>query len=649
MARPEGFEPPTCGLEGRCSIQLSYGRADPVFWRPGVLRRNDYKPAQGVTMHSPTLKSRREALAALAAVAGVPGFPASTAEAAQNPRPANRPPAPDDETAGITERTIAEAEKLHGISFTPAERRQLVQAVPADVAGVAAVRKVPKDRSLMPALHFDPRIPGKSYRAQPNRVYLTAEIRKSIPQEPAAIALASVREQAHWLRTRQITSRKLTDLYLERITRIAPKLHCFITVTADLARAQADAADRELAAGRDRGPLHGIPYGIKDVFDTAGIRTTWGAAPFKDRVPREDAAVVTKLREAGSVLLGKLSTGNLAYGSAWFGGDTRNPWNLGESSGGSSAGSGSATAAGLVAYSIGTDSLGSIVNPSDRCGVTGLRPTFGRVSTRNAMPLTPSLTRIGPITRTIEDAVVVLAALNGHDPELVDSLPMGFEYDGAIDLSRLTVGYSPRWFESVGFGPGVVPTSSAQRQVLDELRKLGVKLVEVKLPDLPYMALLPLLYVEAAAVFEDLTFNDQDEQLVFGEAAPGWPTIWRQARLYSAVDYVQADRVRRLVMGEFDRLFEKVDVLCGPLYGESIALVAATNFTGHPGVTFRAGFTESPTRSLHGSALDAAGPRVRITQNIAMHGRLFEEGSMLALASALEQKLGVWREGPPLG
>lgn len=555
-----------------------------------------------------------------------------------------------NDPVGITSRTIAAAEQLHGLVFTDAQRALLVETLPGDLAAVRAIRQVAKPRDLIPALHFDPRLPGKQYGPQPNRVEVVGAIRQSMPADPAAIAYASVREQGHWLRTRQATSKLLTEIYLDRIERIAPQLQCFITVTKELARSQAQEADRELAAGRDRGPLHGIPYGIKDVFDTQGIRTTWGGAPFKDRVPARDAAVVRKLRDAGAVLLGKLSTGNLAFGSAWFGGDTRNPWNVEESAGGSSTGSGAATAAGLVAYAIGTDSLGSILNPSDRCGVTGLRPTFGRVSTRDSMPLTPSLTRIGPITRTVEDAALVLAAINGHDAELADSVEMGFAYDGSIDLSKLRVGYDPKWFESVALYPSArTPASEPQRHVLKLLRELGVQLVEVELPDLPYTALVPLLNVEAAAVFEDLTFNGQDEQLVFGEAGPGWPNVWRQARLFSAVDYVQADRVRRQAMMAFDRLFESVDLLCGPLYGDSIDLVVATNFTGHPGLTLRVGFKESPTRTIFGSVADASGPTHRVTQNIALHGALFEEGKLLALASAIEERLGVWLERPALG
>ncbi len=553
--------------------------------------------------------------------------------------------------SGITERTIAEAEKLHGLTYSPEERRQIVQTIDAQIANVEAIRKIPKEKALMPALAFDPRLPGKAYSPQPDSVRLASPPPGSLPGDEAGIAYASVSEQGHWFRTGQITSRRLTEIYLDRIKRIAPQLECFITVTPELALHQADSADRDFLQGRNHGPLQGIPYGIKDVFDTAGVPSTWGAMPYKDRVPKKDALVATLLRNAGAVLLGKLATGSLANGSRWYGGDSRNPWNMGESAGGSSTGAGSATAAGLVGFSIGTDSLGSILNPSDRCGVTGLRPTFGRVPTRNSMPLTPSLSRIGPIVRTVEDAALVLAAINYHDPQASDSIAMGFSYDGHMDIAGLKVGYSPKWFETVGNGPAAqVPVSVAHTNVLTVLNDMGADLIEVDLPDLPYAAMIPMLYAEAAAVFEELTLTGRDEELVAQKITePSWPSSWREVRLLSAVDYIQADRFRRQVMMVMDEIFESVEVLCGPLYGYSIALVAATNFTGHPGLTMRVGFDDSPTRTIYGAPMDIDGVKHLITENITFHGRLFEEGKMLALGRALEERLNVWRERPPVG
>lgn len=560
------------------------------------------------------------------------------------------PPSPSSQDQGtdpITPQTIAEAEKLHAVAYTPAQRARLAPAMATQVAGVRAVRQVPRALELQPALTFDPRLPGVAYPVQQNRLALAAADHGPPPASPADIAFAPLGAQAHWLATRQLTSRALTEIYLERIARIAPRLHCFITVTAELARRQAAAADEALDRGGRRGLLHGIPYAIKDVFDTAGVPTTWGAEAFRDRIPAEDAAVVAALRDAGAVLLGKLATGALANGATWFGGTCRNPWNPEEPAGGSSTGSGSAVAAGLCAFSIGTDSLGSILNPADRCGTVGLRATFGRIPTRGAMPLTPSLDRIGPLTRTVEDAAVVLAAIHGPDPASATALPNGFSYDAGLDLRGLRVGYSPAWFERVGFGPQAsVPAGAAHRDALAALRELGPTLVEVALERRPYHALIANLYVEAAAVFEELSLSGSDESLP-GVDGTGWPDGWRRARLLSAVDYLQAERVRRLVMEDLHRLLTRVDVLFAPTYG-SFDLLVATNFTGHPGLTLRAGLARSATRGLGPGPRAPGGPEHPITQNVALHGRLFEEGTLLALGAALERRLDVWRQRPPV-
>lgn len=591
--------------------------------------------------------SRRDFLAGSAALAagtlacesgGTDGsVPASEAVAA--PEPTSQP------VPNITAATLAEAEKLHGVAYTAAEREQLLQSIDGQVAGVLQLRDVPRELSLQPAITFDPRLPGVSYSAQEDRIEMSASEPTPLPSDEADIAYASVREQAHWIRTGQITSRRLTEVYLARIERLAPDLFCYITVTADHALRQADESDRELAAGRHRGELHGIPYGIKDCFDTAGIPTTWGATPFRDQVPDRDARIVTMLREAGAVLLGKLATASLANGYRWYGGTVRNPWNTDEHAGGSSAGPGSATAAALCSFSIGTDSLGSILNPADQCGVVGLRATFGRVPTEGAMPLTPSLDRIGPLTRRVEDAVPIMAAINGPDPTSASSIPMGFHYDARFDPAAIRVGYSPDWFREIGFGPGAsVPVADAHLKALEALRELGVELVEVALPPFPYQALIPNLYAEAAAIYEALTLDGRDDQL----PPEGWPNAWRQVRMLSAVDYLQAERLRRGLMHEFHRIYSDVDALFAPTYG-SFELLMAMNYTGHPGITLRAGLDESPTRSAGPVPDDPQGEPHTITRNVAFHGRLFEEGKILALARALEERLGVDGHRPPIG
>lgn len=553
-------------------------------------------------------------------------------------------------SAAITPATVAAAEKIHAVTFSDAQRAELAAALPAQVQSIVARRQIDLPRPLQPAIHFDPRIPGVKYSQQTNSVRLASQSIPAVPSDDASIAYAPVTHQSHWLRTRQISSLRLTEVYLERIARLAPKLLCYITVTADLARAQAKAMDAEIEQGKYRGPLHGVPYSLKDTFDTKGIATTWGCGLFRDRVPTEDSAVTSMLADAGAVLLGKVAMGELANGWEWFGGACLNPWNPEEPAGGSSAGSGSATAAGLCAFSIGTDSLGSILNPADRCGIVGLRPTFGRVPVRGAMPLTPSLERIGPLCRSVEDAALVLAAINGHDSSSACSIDMGFSYDAAIDVSKLRVGYSNDWFGQVGFGtPQAKTTATAERAALQALKDMGVTLVPIEVPKLPYMSLLENLYVEAAAVFEDLGLSGRDVELV---NRVGWPMNWRKARLLSAVDYLQLERFRRLVMQHMHELYSSVDVVFGPTYG-SFEFFATMNFTGHPGLTLRAGFAQSPSRSKSVESFfapaDAKGASHTITRNVTFHGRLFEEGKMIALARALEARLGVQERRPPIG
>jgi len=564
---------------------------------------------------------------------------------------------PSPETEGITPRTIEEAQKIHAVQFSPAQRQALAASVPAQVQSVVKLRRVPRPLALQPAIHFDPRLPGAHYPRQANVVRLANAGEIPLPRDDHSIAYAPVTYLSIWLRSGQLTSARLTEIYLQRIEVLAPRLYCYITVSADLARTQAKAMDAELRAGKYRGPLHGVPYSIKDVFDTAGIPTTWGCALYRNRVPTEDATIVRMLRDAGAVLLGKAATGEIADGWDWFGGRCRNPWNLEEPSGGSSAGPASATAAGLCAFSVGTDSLGSILEPADRCGIVGLRATYGRVPVRGGMPLTPSLERIGPLCRTVEDAALVLAAINGYDPTSASSIDMGFAYDAALDLTKLRVGYSPQWFNRISYAmqdqpsesdaADSVPVTPVERAALQALKELGVTLVPVTLPDLPNSALSTLLDVESAAIFEELTLSGQDGGLI----TQSQPQSWREARLLSAVDYLQKERLRRQIMQGMHEIFGTVDVLFGPTYG-SYDLFMTTNFTGHPGLTLRSGFVDSPSRSSDAkffAPAEPGGPKHTVTRNVAFHGRLFEEGTMLALARALESKLGIWQRRPPIG
>jgi Asp-tRNA(Asn)/Glu-tRNA(Gln) amidotransferase A subunit family amidase len=548
----------------------------------------------------------------------------------------------------ITERTLAEAEKLFGLEFSEAERRQILGGAVEEAEDGFFARQLASHEkrraellpnTLAPALSFDPRLPGVDYGSQENSLALYPEEIAPIPGDTESIAFASVKEQSRWLTTGQISSRELTDIYLERIAQYGDLLQCFVTVTADVARAQADQADRERATGQVRGPLHGIPYGVKDLLDTKDILTTWGAEPYRDRVAQSDGAVVRLLRSAGAVMLGKTTLGALAWGDVWFGGETRNPWNPKEGSSGSSTGSGSATAAALCAFGIGTETLGSIVSPSDRNGLAGLRPTFGRVSRAGAMALCWSLDKIGPMCRYAEDNAIVLSAINGFDQHDTGSIDMGFSYDGRLPVSDLTIGYDPAWFE----GDEVRQTD---REALDALRRLGAEVREIDLPDLPVDEIAPALGIESAAAFEELTLSGRDD-LLRRQVNNAWPNSFRESRYFSAVDYVQADRLRRHVMREAQDFFSQVDVVFGPSFGNP--MLTLTNFTGQPGIAIRAGFEEITPRPLFGHPENDADQTLhRIPRSVSLWSNLFQEGKLITVARALEAELGVAGERPSL-
>ncbi len=555
-------------------------------------------------------------------------------------------PGPADPALGpITLEAIAGAEALAGVAYTAEERAQMVGNLEGQIASALARRRVPLANHMPMASRFDPRLPTTKMPGAQAPLRFSA-VTAPCPSDEEAIAFAPLTDLSAWIRAGALTSRRLTEIYLSRIDALNGRLFCFAVVAADLALEQADAADALLASGIWRGPLHGIPYGLKDIFDTAGLVTGWGAEPFQHRVPEHDAAIVKRLREAGAVLLGKTTVGALAYGDIWYGGRTRNPWNLNEGSSGSSAGSASATAAGLCGFSIGTETLGSITSPSQRCGTTGLRPTFGRVSRAGGMALCWSLDKVGPICRAVEDTALVLAALNGFDPADRSSIDAAFNYDAAAPVAGMRLGYLP-----AAFGEGATAVDHA---ALAAARTLGVEVVEASLPELPYGALMNVLYAEAAASFEALTLSGQDDTLTWQE--PGaWPNTFRKARFLSAVDHVQLDRLRYQVMLALDGLFCQVDALIGP-YSTGPMLIAS-NFTGHPCLHLRAGFLELGTRSqaslgsgkLTTGEPEKASPTFRVPQGISLWGRLFEEGRLLNLGMALERALGVAAERPSFG
>jgi Asp-tRNA(Asn)/Glu-tRNA(Gln) amidotransferase A subunit family amidase len=558
--------------------------------------------------------TRRAALGLLAA-AGAAGIGAGAS--ARQERPA------------VTADTVASAEDLFAVRYTPAEREQMLNGIEGWIGRAEALRAMEKPNALAPALTFDPRLPGKTYDTAGPGVRGLPSNAGPLPTSPADIAYAPVWKQAAWLNAGQISSAELTEIYLARIAAYAGQLECFVTVTAERARAEARARDEERARGQVRGPLHGVPYTLKDIIDVADLPATWGASIYADRIATETAVIATRLEEAGAVLLGKTTSGAIAYGDIWHDGVTRNPFNPNEGSSGSSAGPASATAAALCAFSIGTETLGSIVSPSHRCGTTGLRPTFGRVPRTGAMALCWSLDKIGPIVRSTPDAALVLAAMNGADAGDAASFDAPFGADFGRDLTGLRVGFNPAWFEQ-----GADP----DRAALEAARSLGVELVEFDVDDEPWGALLMQLEAEAAAAFEHLTLEDLDDRLRWQEDA-AWPNTFRRARFISGVDLVNADRLRRKAMTMMDQRFENLDAIIGPNFAGAMLLI--TNYTGHPQLAFRSGFTNQPTRTIFGAPADDSGETFSVPYATSLWAPLLREDTVLALGAAIEQRLAV--------
>jgi Asp-tRNA(Asn)/Glu-tRNA(Gln) amidotransferase A subunit family amidase len=546
----------------------------------------------------------------------------------------------------VSASTFAEAEKLMQVTMTQAERQQAADSWRRSLAPYLERRAGPRKVSLAatdaPATLWNPMLPGVPEVATRDRFVQSAPNSAPVPSSDDAIAFARVTQLSRWIETKALTSERLTAIYLARIAALDPKIRSVITVTRDHALARARAADAEIATGRYRGPLHGIPYGVKDLLDTKGIATTYGAEPFRNRVPTADSAVVRRLDEAGAVLVAKLSLGALALNDIWFGGQTMNPWLLEEGASGSSAGPGAATAAGLVAFSIGSETGGSIVAPAMRCGVTGLRPTFGRVPRTGAMTLCWSLDKLGPMTRSVEDAMLVLAAISGPDPGDASSVASHLDFDAQASVTGIRVGYVPQWMKES-------PATDVDRAALETITKLGMTLKEVVLPDWPYTSLMPILFAEGAASFEELALNNQLGTLKV-QVKDAWPNLFRQARFLSAVDFVQADRLRRKVALEMARVFKDVDVLIVPsLRDEQLTI---TNFTGHPSLTLRAGFVEvaearSDWAPDPAHPLPTFNPPRRVPHGITIVGRLFDDGLVGQVGLALERAFGVAGERPP--
>lgn len=599
------------------------------------------------------LPSRRAFLLQSASVALAANASAQTSQPAQTPV-AGAPPAFGTAPAvgpPVVPADFEHAEKLMQVAMTPAKRVEAAGNWQNSMAALferrTGPRKVPLEDGLAPATTWNPVLskldthltPASGQAATPVFSNVTA----TLPKDDASIAFAPVTHLSHWIQTKQITSERLTTIYLARLKRYDPQLRCVITLTAEHALRQARSADKEIAAGHSRGPLHGIPYGAKDLLDTAGIATTFGAEPYRNRVPKTDSVVIHKLNAAGAVLVAKLSLGALALNDIWFGGQTMNPWLLEEGASGSSAGPGSAVAAGLVGFAIGSETEGSIIAPSMRCGVTGLRPTYGRVPRTGAMALAWSMDKLGPMARSVEDTMLVLQAISGADAGDAASIDAALPFDASQAVKGLRLGYFPAWMKEA-------PATDVDRHALEVAKQLGMMPVEVSLPDWPYGNLNTILFAEAAAAFEELTLTNADDQLRM-QVPDAWPNTFRQSRFLSAVDFVQADRLRRKVALEMQRVMSQVDLLLVPSLRDDILTI--TNFTGHPSLTLRAGFLQvSEARSDWAPdpkhPLPKFSPPRRVPHGVTLIGKLFDEGTIVQSGIALEQAFKVAQERPNL-
>jgi len=530
--------------------------------------------------------------------------------------------------AEITAATIASAEEVAGLKFDEAERTMMLEGLKTQEQRIEALHKIPLPNSVPPAIVFNPVPPWRTPPRESKKPMVRGPVRRvSVPSNLEGLAFLPVTELSDLVRRRKVTSLQLTQMYLARLQRYDPVLKCVINLTEDRALAQARAADAEIAWGKYRGPLHGIPWGAKDLLAVRGYKTTWGAGPYKDQVIDEDATVVKRLDDAGAVLVAKLTLGELAQGDIWYGGTTKNPWKVDQGSSGSSAGPASAAAAGLIGFGIGSETLGSISSPATRCGVTGLRPTYGRVPKTGAMALSWSMDKLGPLCRSVEDCALVLDAIHGPDGKDPMAIAASFNWDASLKPSRLRVGYVKAAFDLPVTDPKdekrtLHPTKKFDDRALGVLRRMGVNLIPVDLPDLPYDAMRIILTAEAAAAFDEMTRADRDNLMV-QQGKFDWPNTFRTARFIPAVDYVNANRVRSSAIRAWDELMQKVDVIVTPTGAANLSQLVATNLTGHPAVILPNGFRDDGT-----------------PVSLTFLGGLFEEAKLLAVANAYQRATG---------
>jgi len=581
-------------------------------------------------------------------------------------------------TRKISKEMIDEAATIAGVAIADGYKQMMLDNLNDQAKGYAEIYALHIPNSVEPALLFDPVLPGMKWDNQqkPIRMSAAPAAMTGAPRNLEDIAFASVPELAELVRTKKVSSMALTEMYLDRLKRYDSTLKFVVTLTEDRARAKAKEADREISQGKYRGPLHGLPWGAKDLLATKGYRTTWGAGGFEQQMFEEDATVVQRLDEAGAVLVAKLTLGALAQGDEWFGGKTRNPWNPAQGSSGSSAGPASATAAGCVAFSIGSETLGSISSPSTRCGCTGLRPTFGLVPRTGAMALSWSMDKLGPICRAVEDCALVLAAIHGPDGKDRTVRDAAFNWDAALDWRKLRVGYLKADFERK---PGAdeearkeEPAATAEEQkrreeakkrraafraraeydrrfndaALEKLKQMGVEMTPVEMPKFPFDAMVAMLTAEAAAAFDELTRSGRDK-LLTAQGPDDWPNAFRTARFIPAVEYIQAARARRLTMDAVAKVFDGLDVIVAPTNSQQLVI---TNLTGHPAVILPNGFrgddAPKPPARDNGEDDNIGGPGT--PASLTFLGNLYGEAKLLAFARAYQEATDFHRKHPNL-
>lgn len=536
--------------------------------------------------------------------------------------------------ADITVETIASAEEVAGVHFDPVERELMLDGLKQQEQRIEALHKVSLPNSVSPAIVFDPRPPGKKIPEPRHRPMVRSKVtRRALSEDTEDLAFLPVTELSELVRRRRVTSLQLTQMYLARLKRYDPVLKCVISLTEDRAFERAHAADAEIRRGKYRGPLHGIPWGAKDLLAVRGYKTTWGAGPFRDQVIDADATVVQRLDAAGAILVAKLTLGELAQGDIWFGATTKNPWKLDQGSSGSSAGPASATAAGLVGFAIGSETLGSISSPCTRCGTTGLRPTFGRVPRTGAMALSWTMDKLGPICRSAEDCALVLDAIHGPDGQDNSVIPADFHWNAGLSPKKLRIGYVKSAFDAPLTDPNdpkrtLHATKKFDDAALDIFKRLGINLIPVDLPDLPYDAMRLILSAEAAASFDELTRTDRDKLLV-QQGKFDWPNSFRTSRFIPAVDYVNANRLRSIAIQSWDDLMHTVDVIVTPTNAVNLSQLVATNLTGHPAVIVPNGFRDDGT-----------------PVSLTFLAGLFEEAKALAVARAYQEATGFHLKHP---